>query len=54
MLFPRFAMLLWLIRNLKFWRIQREKVLGIEHEGLYHWKVGRFSEGLFRELHPLI
>jgi hypothetical protein len=47
-------MLLWLIRSLKFWRIQREKVLGIEHGGLYHWKVERFSEGLFRELHPLV
>jgi hypothetical protein len=54
MLFPKFAMLLWLIRILKFWRIQMEKVLGIEHGGLYHWKVEHFLEGLFRVLYPLV
>jgi hypothetical protein len=42
------------IHSLKFWRIQREKVLSIEHGGLYLWKVGRFSEGHLRELHPLV
>jgi hypothetical protein len=54
MLFPKFAMLLWLIRSLKFWRIQMEKVLGTEHGGLYHLQDVRFSEGLVRVLHPLV
>jgi hypothetical protein len=54
MLFPRFAMLLGLIRNLKFLRIQMAKVLGIGHGGLYHLKDERFSEGLVRVLHLLV
>jgi hypothetical protein len=47
-------MLLWLIRNLKFLRIQMVKVLGIEHGGLCHWKVVHFSEGLVQALYPLV
>jgi hypothetical protein len=54
MLFPKFAMLLWLIRSLKFWRIQMEKVLGTEHGGLYHLKDVCFYDGLVRVLHPLV
>jgi hypothetical protein len=54
MLFPKFAMLLWLIRNLKFLRILMEKVLGTEHGGLYHLKDVRFSKGLDRVLDPLV
>jgi hypothetical protein len=54
MLFPKFTMLLWLIRGLKFWRIQMEKVLGTEHGGLYHLKDVHFSKGLVRVLHPLV
>jgi hypothetical protein len=54
MLFPKFAMLLWLIRNLKFLQIQMVKVLGIEHGGLYHLKDVHFSEGLFRVLNSLV
>jgi hypothetical protein len=46
-------MLLWLIRSLKFWRIQMKKVLDTEHGGLYHWKAVRFSKGLPRGLYPL-
>jgi hypothetical protein len=53
MLFPRFAMLLGLIRNLKFLRIQMEKVLGTEYGGLYHLKDKRLSEGLVRVLYLL-
>jgi hypothetical protein len=54
MLFPKFAMLLWLIRNFKFLRIQMEKVLGTEHGGLYHLKDEQFFEGLVQVRHPLV
>jgi len=54
MLFPKFTMLLWLIRNLKFWRIQMEKVLGIEHGGLCHLKDEHSFEGLVQVLYPLV
>jgi hypothetical protein len=54
MLFPKFAMLHWLIRNLKFLQIQVVKVLGTEHGGLYHLKDVHFSEGLIRVFHHLV
>jgi hypothetical protein len=54
MLFPRFAMVLGLIHNLKFLQIQMEKVPGIEHGGLYHLKGVRSFEGLVQVLHPLV
>jgi len=54
MLFPIFAMLLGLIRNMRFLRIQMEKVPGTEHGGLYHLKGVRSSEGLVQVLFPLV
>jgi hypothetical protein len=54
MLFPRFATLLEQIHSLKFLQIQTVKVLDIEHGGLYHLKVVRFSVGLVQLLHPLV
>jgi len=53
MLFLRFTMLLEQIHNLRFLRIQTVKGLGIEHGGLYHWKVESFSQGLVLELNLL-
>jgi hypothetical protein len=44
MLFLRFVTLLEWIYCLKFLRIQMVKALDIEHGGLYHWKVVRFSQ----------
>jgi hypothetical protein len=54
MLFPRFVMLLRLIHNLKFLRIQMEKVSGIDHGGLCHLKGVRSFEGLVQVLNPLV
>jgi hypothetical protein len=54
MLFPRFTMLLGPIHNLKYLRIQMEKVPGIEHIGPYRFKGLRSFEGLVQVLHPLV